>query len=177
MSAWDWGPAPDGIPEMACGGTAVTNVLSTGLSGEYPHDAGEGVYVGPVSVTENCSCLELCHYYDIESEFDGGMVGVTADGGTTWSLITPARGYDLIGEWDNSCIGPWPCFSGEGYTEFMVDTFDLSPWIGSSVSIGFFFGSDSSFTADGWHILWAALGNDGSPVEHSSWGAIKGLYR
>ena len=177
VSAWEWGPAPPGVPETACGGTTVTNVLCTGLSGAYPNDAADAVFVGPTLVSESCACLAICHFYVIEDGWDGGMVGLTTDGGTTWNLLTPARGYDVIGDWDNTCIGPWPCFSGEDATEFVVDSFDLSPWIGSAVSIGFFFGSDSSVQEFGWYILWAAIGNSENPVERTSWGAIKGLYR
>jgi hypothetical protein len=175
--SWEWGPAPAGIPETACGGTPVTNVLSTGLSGSYPSYAADAVLIGPVLVGEDCSCLEICHYYSMQRWDDGGMVGLTTDGGTTWSLLTPARGYDEIGDWDNSCIGPWPCFSAVGAGEFVVDSFDITPWIGSEVSIGFFFGADGSVEYAGWNILWAAIGTSENPVEHSSWGAIKALYR
>lgn len=175
--AWEWGQAPAGIPDTACDDTPVTNVLCTGLSGSYPEDAADAVYVGPVLVEEGCTCLEICHFYVMESGYDGGMVGLTTDGGTTWHLLTPARGYDEIGDWDNTCIGPFPCFSAEDATEFVVDSFDISPWVGSEVSIGFFFGADESGQEAGWYILWAAIGGSESPVERTTWGAIKALYR
>ncbi len=95
----------------------------------------------------------------------------------TWHLLTPAGGYDLIGEWDNYCVGPLPSYSDENSSAFRVDCFDLSEFIGNEVKIGFNFGSDSSVTYAGWSILWAALSGPESPVERSSWGSIKGLYR
>lgn len=174
--AWSWGPPPFGVPDMACG-NPVTNVLGAGIGGGYPNNAGEVAGIGPVMITEDCYCFELCHWYEIETGYDGGMVVVTTDNGLTWDFVSPARGYDLIGEWDNDCIGPFPCFSSEVVFDFIVDYFDLSPWIGSEVIIGFVFGSDSSVRETGWHIARAALGGHDSPVEHSSWGAIKGLYR
>ncbi len=176
-NVWEWGAAPAGIPDVACGDTEVANVLCTGLGGSYSIESADAVWVGPTLLGEDCSCLEVCHFYVLEDGYDGGMVGITTDGGTTWSLLTPARGYDAIGDWDNSCIGSFPCFTGEGATDFRTDSFDLTPWIGETVSIGFFFGSDSSTEELGWYILWAAIGNSGSPVENTSWGAIKALYR
>jgi hypothetical protein len=174
---WAWGAAPPGVPETACGDTEVTNVLCTGLSGAYPNNAADAVWVGPTLLGEDCTCLEVCHFYVVEDGYDGGMVGLTTDGGTTWSLLTPARGYDEIGDWENSCVGPFPRFTGEDATEFRTDSFDLTPWIGEVVSIGFFFGSDNSVQELGWYILWAAIGSSGTPVENTSWGAIKALYR
>jgi len=177
LNAWDWGAAPEAVPDTACGGTEVTNVLCTGLAGVYPSSAADAAWVGPTLLGEDCNCLEVCHFYVMEDGYDGGMVGITTDGGTTWSLLTPAYGYDAFGDWDNSCIGPFPCFTGEDATEFRTDSFDLTPWIGETVSIGFFFGSDSSVEELGWYILWAAIGNSDNPVENTSWGAIKALYR
>jgi hypothetical protein len=177
LYAWDWGARPTGVPATACGGTEVVNVLTTGLSGSYPDEAGDAAWVGPVLLDEGCNCLEICHFYLMEEYYDGGMVGITIDGGATWSLLTPARGYDYIGDWDSSCIGPFPCFTGEDASEFRIDSFDLTPWIGETVSIGFFFGSDGSTQALGWSILWAAMGTSDVPVEHTSWGAIKAMYR
>jgi hypothetical protein len=43
--------------------------------------------------------------------------------------------------------------------------------------IGFFFGSDSSDHWGGWYILWANLGTDKTPVEATTWGTIKAMYR
>lgn len=177
LNTWEWGAAPGVIPETACDDVEVTNVLCTGLGGSYPSEAADAAWVGPVLLDDGCECLEVCHFYVTEEYYDGGMVGLTADGGVTWNLLTPAVGYDYIGEWDNSCIGPFPCFTGEDATEFRTDSFDLTPWMGETVSIGFFFGADGSTEELGWYILWAAIGSSGSAVENTTWGAIKSLYR
>jgi len=177
VSAWEWGAAPEAIPDTACGGTEVNNVLCTGLAGTYPSDGGDAAWVGPVTLGPDCNCLEICHFYNTEKYYDGGMVGLTSDDAETWSLLTPARGYDYIGEWDNTCIAPFPCFTGEEATEFRTDSFDLTPWIGETISIGFFFGADGSTEELGWYILWAKIGSSSTPVENASWGAIKALYR
>jgi len=177
VTTWEWGAAPLTIPETACGDVEVSNVLCTGLSGTYPSEAGDAAYVGPVTLETGCTCLELCHYYDTEEYYDGGMVGLSTDDGVTWELLTPARGYDSIGDWDSSCIGPFPCFNGQDHEEFLLDSFDLTPWVGETIWIGFFFGADGSSEEQGWYILSAAIGSSESPVEDATWGTIKALYR
>ena len=60
----------------------------------------------------------------------------------------------------------------------VCDCFDLSDFIGQDVWFGFFFGSDGSITYPGWYIKWIKTGGGQvSPVEDTSWGAIKAMYR
>lgn len=176
---WGWGYDPQ-IPGIACDGVPVTNVMGTALGGAYPVSTGGGFYLGPVPVTWQCFCLELCHYYDIETGFDGGNVKVSADGGATWTQISPFDGYDDILDstyYIAECVhGEW-VFCGH-QTGFVRECFDLTDYMGSDVLIGFFFGSDSSVTYPGWYIKWAKLGSDEfTAVEETSWGVIKALYR
>ena len=43
---------------------------------------------------------------------------------------------------------------------------------------GFFFGSDGSIVYPGWYVKWIKTGGGHTtPVEDSSWGAIKAMYR
>jgi hypothetical protein len=175
-SVWQWG-VPVGIPGVACDGAVVTNVLGTVLAGPYPNLAGEIAAIGPVMIEPNGACMELCHFYDIENNYDGGNVKVSTDGGATWTLVTPAELYDA------TLYTYAPCVPGEvGFTGhmsgFIRDCFDLSDYIGQEVMIGFFFGSDGSVTYPGWYIKWVKLGGEeGVPVEETSWGAIKSQYR
>lgn len=175
---WEW-DVPLDIPDVACDDVVVTKVLGTVIAGNYPPYAGEIAMVGPYSITLDCWCMELCHYYDTESGFDGANVKITTDGGATWELITPARGYDLDAYSSPNCIGGEPVFSGHQYnTTFLRDCFDISDYIGQSVWFGFFFGSDSSVQYPGWYIKWLKTGGGHvTPVEDTSWGAIKAMYR
>ncbi len=176
---WQWG-IPTGIPTVACDGVAVTNILATNLTGDYPVASGEAAIIGPYNVTENCLCMELCHYYDIESGYDGGNVKISTDSGQTWSLLYPHDGYDDVldsGTYVAECVGGEEVFTGASGT-FVRDCFDLSQYVGSTVMIGFFFGADSSVTYPGWYIKWVKLGSDEtSPVKDSSWGNIKAMYK
>ncbi len=176
---WEWG-SPVGIPTVACDDVPVTHVLATNLVGDYPVQTGEGAVIGPFEITTECYCMELCHYYDIEMGYDGGNVKVSADGGVSWNLVYPFRGYDDILDsptyiaecvWGEEVFGGWS-------VSFIRDCFDLTEYVGQNIMVGFFFGSDSSVTYPGWYIKWVKFGSDETtPVEDSSWGAIKALYR
>jgi hypothetical protein len=83
---WEWGE-PDAIPPVDCGDDPIVNVLGTNLDGAYPNNAGQVAIIGPIDITVDCACMELCHYYEIEEELDGGNVKVSTDGGSTWELL------------------------------------------------------------------------------------------
>jgi len=125
--------------------------------------------------------MELCHYYDTEATYDGGNVKVSADGGATWSLVYPARGYDLTANSSPPCVALEPVFSGHNVASagaFVRDCFDLSDYIGQTIMVAFDFGGDSIIFYPGWYIKWVKIGSDEfSPVEQSTWGNIKAMYR
>ena len=177
---WAWG-VDTGIPQVACDDVPVTNILGTTLNGVYPVSVGGIATVGPVFVDDGCVCLELCHYYKTESGYDGGNVKVSTDGGATWTVLTPARGYDDILDstyYIPECVaGEW-VFTGDSVT-FVRDCFDLEPFVGQEILIGLFFGSESYLGTGylGWYVKWMKIGGAASPVQDATWGSIKGLYR
>ena len=179
---WEWAAVsnPD-VPPIACEDVPVTHTLGTIVNGDYGNNAGETAVVGPFYIDQYCTCLELCHFYDTEFSYDGGNVKVSTDGGVTWTLITPSRPYDDNALYTgNPCAPGEPGFSGHGSaTFFHQDCFDISAFVGTDILVGFFFGSDSSVGAyPGWYIKWVKIGSDeSSPVEDSSWGNIKAMYR
>jgi hypothetical protein len=173
-------------PEIACDGVPVTTILGTILNDNYVINAGEVAVVYAnfmyepfhVSVDAHCACMELCHWYDIETSYDGGNVKVSTDGGLTWELIHPADGYPGATNAWPLCIPNEPAFTGHPPFEFRRDCFDLSMYDGQDILIGFFFGSDGSVTYPGWYIKWVKIGGPTcTPVEESSWGGIKAMFR
>ena len=179
-SVWEWGPLTNPeVPEIACDDVPVTNILGTIIAGDYLPSGGEIAAVGPFFITEYCTCLELCHFYDTEASYDGCNVKVSVDGGTTWTLLVPARGYDQSTNSSPMCIPSEQAFSGhQNNTAFLRDCFDITDYAGMEIIVGFFWGNDSSVNYPGWYIKWVKIGSDdSSPVEDSSWGNIKAMYR
>ncbi len=177
---WEWG-VPVGIPAVACDDVPVTHVLGTVLAGPYPVLAGEIAYVGPFDITPACYCLELCHFYETENGYDGGNVKVSSDGGVTWQLVYPFGGYDDILDstyYPAECVWMEEVFTGDSDT-FVRDCFDLTDYVGQTLLVGFFFGSESWATDDlGWYIKWLKIGGDEpSATEDATWGSIKAMYR
>ena len=168
---WAWGPPSGGtypIPSTACDGVPVTNVLVTNLTGNYPVSKGEAAVVGPFLLFSGCKCLEICHYYDTESNYDGGNVKISTDGGATWTRLDPVGGYPGINTsntYQNQCTLNQRMFTGTS-TTFIRSCFDITQYVGQTVLVGFFFGSESYSTSDrGWAIKWLKIGGtDISPV-------------
>ncbi len=148
-SVWEWGES-DQDPDVDCDDEAVTNVLGTVLNSTTYEYSGEAAVIGPVAITADCTCMELCHYYHMEGFYDGGNVKVSTDGGTTWDLVIPASFYDAQDEFmclDTKCIRGELAYSDEHQAmEYKSDCFDLSEFVGQSVLVGFFFGSDETWT-------------------------------
>ncbi len=175
---WSWGTV-SGIPDTDCDGDPFDNEWATNSSSDYPAQKGQSLVFGPFDITAECSCMGLCHYYHTESGFDGGNVKVSTDGGSTWELVYPFDGYDDIldsSTYIAECVAGEEVFTGNS-VDYVRDCFDLSNYIGEQVRIGFFFGSDSSNQYAGWFLRWLKLGSDMSPVQQSSWGVIKAMYR
>ena len=161
---------------MACDDTPVTHILGTTLGGSYPSDAGEIAAMGPFYIDQYSTCLELCHYYHIEPCCDGGNVKVSTDGGATWTLIYPLAGYPRTCNTYPRCVPSEDAFGGNSST-FIRDCFDLNPYMGQDVLVGFFFGSDGSVQYAGWYIKWAKFGDDATAAEPGSWGTIKSMMK
>jgi hypothetical protein len=176
---WEWGPLTSAsVPDVACDDVPVTNILGTTIAANYPVSAGEIAAVGPFFIDQYSTCLELCHFYDIETSYDAGNVKISTDGGVTWAIIAPSQGYPGSANTWPFCVTSEPAYTGHPGFAFMRDCFSLTPFIGQEIIVGFFFGSDSSVTYPGWYIKWVKIGSsDASPVEDSSWGNITAMYR
>ena len=104
--------------------------------------------------------LGFQHFYDTETNWDGGMVEISTNGGTSWIDLEDdfiSNGYNAsLGNGSNNDIDNRPAFTGNsgGYIESIID---LSPYANQAVQIRFFFGSDNNTFEDGWYIDDVAL--------------------
>jgi hypothetical protein len=87
------------------------------------------------------------HWYDMESNYDGGNVKISTDDGATWTLITPITPYPGTA-WGLNSEAVYNGNSGG----WVLAAFYLSMYDGQDVMFKFHFGSDSSVVYLGWDI-------------------------
>ncbi|KZE64407.1 protease [Fictibacillus phosphorivorans] len=119
------------------------NVINTPASGQYEYYGGKGDEVDHKMVTtvnltsaKNVS-LEYDVWYEIEENWDYGMVQVSTDNGATWkSLSTPHTNSDLV-------EGGYPAIKANlpGYTGssngWLHESIDLSNYAGKEIQLQF----------------------------------------
>jgi subtilisin family serine protease/bacillopeptidase F (M6 metalloprotease family) len=150
---WEWGTPTSG-PGAANSGV---NVWATVLDGTYPNSANATLDIPPITLAASkpYAMLSIWHWYEIEgayTRYDGGNVKVSADGGMTWTVITPLGGYDGTASTSNAGIPGELCFSGYDDMFWQKELFDLTPYVGSDVIVRFHFGSDGSVYKAGWYV-------------------------
>ncbi|MCA9948130.1 MAG: immune inhibitor A [Anaerolineales bacterium] len=114
--------------------------------------------------------LTIWHHYDTESTYDGGVVEISANGGS-WtdlgSLMMQNKYNSTISSNYNSPISGREAFSGNsgGYIETLVD---LSSYAGDNVVIRFRMATDSSISANGWFVDDVTLATQGASITNTA---------
>ncbi|MEM1216159.1 MAG: M36 family metallopeptidase, partial [Bacteroidota bacterium] len=108
----------------------------------------------PVTLEGTSPGMTFWHQYFTETDVDGGVVEISADGGTTWEDVgadnIPVNGYTTtLASTDNPLAGR-PAFSGS--SEWIRSMLDLSAYAGQTVLVRFRFGSNSGGARLGWII-------------------------
>ena len=149
-NVWEWG-----VPTTGPGGAhSGTKLWATVLSGDYPNSANATLDSPPIvlSASRPYTIMTFWHWYYIETNFDGGNVKISTDGGQTWSILTPMGGYDGTASSGNVGIPGEPCFTGYSNNFWQQELFDLSAYSGQEVMVRFHFGSDGSVQKAGWYL-------------------------
>ncbi len=99
--------------------------------------------------------LSFWHKYAFESSYDGGVVELSTNGGSSWQdleirMINAAYDANLSTLYGNPLAGR-RAFTGNqiSYSQVLID---LSPFAGQNVKIRFRVGSDSSVGSTGWNV-------------------------
>jgi len=171
--------ATGGLPVWAWGASTIPGapgtVWGTVLAGSYPSNAGDGLHAPAFTVGNDSYLMEISHYFDMETNFDGCNVKVNGDvvspdGGYTGTISTYTTYYAY-------CVDMQLGWTGHDQ-QWRTDCFDLSAYMGQSADVEFDFGSDSSVTYPGWYLAYVRVGGQGgTPADEATWGGIKSLYR
>ncbi len=116
----------------------------------------------PVTIGASES-LSFWHTRGLEPGFDGGVVEVSTDGGTTWNDIGAAsfteNGYNAtISNVFGSPIGGREAFSGT--SPYVRSVASLAAFAGQSIHIRFRAATDSSVAGDGWTVDDVQIGRE-----------------
>ncbi len=129
---------------------------STG-SGIYTNYLDAGLITEEILLPPQAE-LVFWHWMDAETSsyylgyaYDGGVVEISTDGGSTWQLITPEGGYThhIRSGTGNPLPPETPCFSG--MFNWREEHFDLSEYSGV-VRFRFRFTSDQGVGREGWYV-------------------------
>jgi hypothetical protein len=111
--------------------------------------------------------LSFWHLYNTEADWDGGVVEISTNGGSSWADLGShiiKNGYNrTIDSSANSPLANRPAFSGlsHGYVQTVVD---LSAYSGQSILIRFRMVSDEFVAGEGWYIDYIHIGSAPTPL-------------
>jgi hypothetical protein len=120
----------------------------------------------PVSVVAGTE-LTFLHIYNLEEDFDGGVLEASTNGGTSWSdmrVNITSGGYNgVISDAFNNPLHGRPAWTGNsgGYTRVVVN---LTPYAGQDLLFRFRLGTDDSLAASGWYIDHITVGSGLCPT-------------
>ncbi|MBS4015010.1 MAG: immune inhibitor A, partial [Candidatus Latescibacteria bacterium] len=147
--AWAWGVPTVGPP----GAHSGTKLWATVLGGNYAVSSNWKLTSEQYTASANNPTLKFWQWYDIETNWDGGNVKISTDGGNTWTLLTPVGGYNGTANTANAGIPGEPCFTGGTTGNFWHEVeFPLTLNTGQTFHIRWHFGSDGSVNYAGWYI-------------------------
>jgi hypothetical protein len=89
------------------------------------------------------------------SQWDGGRIEATTNGGASWTAITPIGGYNgSIGQAGNAAGWPvgTPCFASSTASGWMPLAVALAPYAGTTLRLRFRLASDSGLEFPGWYL-------------------------
>jgi hypothetical protein len=143
---------------------------SFAVSGSDAHTGSSSAFIpDPATITDmtltsapvairggGASTLTFHHRDASEPGFDGGIVEISQDGGTTWTEPDPAQWLDVgptqrIATGFDSPLAGRLAFSGQS-AGFVLSTLDLTRYAGSTIRYRFRFASDRSQGGRGWFI-------------------------
>ncbi|WP_090870001.1 S8 family peptidase [Oceanobacillus limi] len=126
-ASWEWGQ-PESGPDSAPSGE---NLYGTNLSGDYNNNEETYLDLPAIELPEGEAFIQFDHWYDIESNWDYGLLVATNDPAGEWTVLEELTG------------------SSSGWETV---AYDLSEFSGDDVYLSFLLETDGSVTYPGWFI-------------------------
>ncbi|MBS1663792.1 MAG: M36 family metallopeptidase [Bacteroidetes bacterium] len=115
-------------------------------------------------VLDTVSTLSFWHYYETDPSYDGGVVEISTDAGSTWQDLGPymtQNGYNTtISPLYTNNLANRSAFSGSSGGTFVLTNVALDAFAGKTAKIRFRFGSDNAVSDDGWYVDDIVLTNE-----------------
>ena len=105
--------------------------------------------------------LTFRHWFSTESTYDGGVLEISTNGGTTWTDVRPnivLGSYTVLMDTSTVLTGR-RAWSGNSGTSFIKTKVNLTPYANQSVKFRFRFNSDLGTKLEGWYIDNIAIKN------------------
>ncbi len=133
------------------------------LLGGYPNDADASLISPPLLVLGADAQVSFHHQMAAEEGFDGGNLGVSITGDTTWSVVIPEGGYpEPSFPNGNGALRGEPGWTGAiDWSRVVVQ---LDEFEGQEIQLRWHLGSDGSLAGEGWWIDDLALHGSVVPV-------------
>jgi len=141
------------------GGPVYNGTASMGTSGT---SGGYGPFedswaLSPPFAIPGSSNLALFWYqyfnFSAGGSYDGGLVEISTNGGSTWSVVNPSPGYagNPIG-WANAAFG-YGTAVYNGYSNgWILTSVALAPYAGQTIRVRFHLGSSACGQTAGWYL-------------------------
>ncbi|UEG51275.1 M36 family metallopeptidase [Ferruginibacter lapsinanis] len=143
------------------GGWAVSSAksyspASSWFASEPTTAANKTLTSSAITLTANAAVLSFRHYFNTETTFDGGVVEISTNAGSSWQDLGTKiiKGY-YTGTMDASTtIAGRQAFTGYNGATFTHTLIDLSAYTGQSIMVRFRFTTDvgNSTTVEGWYV-------------------------
>ncbi len=90
--------------------------------------------------------------YHIESDFDGGFIEISSDGGASWNVVGGKLAKQANEFFENNRVNTGDPFYSGALFEWRQEEIDLNDFLGENILIKFTFYSDSWTVIDGWYL-------------------------
>ncbi|RYY53218.1 MAG: DUF11 domain-containing protein, partial [Chitinophagaceae bacterium] len=121
-------------------------------------------------VLDTLATLSFWHYWETDPAYDGGMVEISTDGGSSWQDLGPymtKNGYNGTLDPVNTGASNRPAFTASSGGQFIQTVVTLTGFAGKTARIRFHFASDPFVGGTGWWIDDILLQNEKGIVNNA----------